>query len=312
MTAPISVVYKSDPVRGREWAALLAQHAPDVDFRMWPDVGDTADVRYLVAWQPPADLATTFPKLEVLFSVAAGVDQLDLTSVPAHLPVVRMVDPNLIASMAEYVVMSVLMLHRDLLAYLEFQRAGKWNEMRVVPAARRRVGIMGLGSLGQAALERLKPFGFPLSGWSRTAKTIEGVECHAGAEGLATFLATTDILVCLVPLTPETRGILDARTFAALPAGAGIVNVGRGGHLADADLVAALDSGHLSGAVVDVVSTEPAPAGHPFWSHPKIVMTPHVASMTQPQTAAFVFLENLRRHQRGEALLGTVDRARGY
>ena len=308
----MAIVYKSDPVRGREWATLLAEHAPDLDFRMWPDIGDPAEVRYLVAWQPPSDIATLFPNLEVLFSVAAGVDQLDLSSVPAHLPVARMVDPNLIASMAEYVVMSVLALHRDLVAYIDLQRAGKWQEMRVVPAPRRRVGIMGLGSLGMASIERLRPFGFPLSGWSRTQKQIDGVACHAGAEGLATFLAAADILVCLLPLTRETRGILDARTFAALPAGAGIVNVGRGGHLVDDDLVAALDSGHLRGAIVDVVSTEPPPAGHPFWTHPKIILTPHVASMTQPQTAAFVFLDNVRRHQPREPLLGAIDRGRGY
>ncbi len=308
----MTIVYKSDPVRGREWATILAEHAPELDFRMWPETGDPASVRYLVAWQPPPDIGTLFPNLEVMFSVAAGVDQLDLSAVPAHLPVVRMVDPNLIASMAEYVVMSVLMLHRDLLDYLQFQREGRWQEKRVVPAPRRRVGIMGMGSLGTAAIERLRPFGFPLAGWSRSPKAVAGVECYAGADGLGEFLARTDILVCLIPLTPETRGILDAELFARLPAGAAVVNVGRGGHLVDADLVAALDSGHLRGAVVDVVSTEPAPAGHPFWTHPKIVLTPHVASMTQPQTAAFVFLENVRRHQRGDPLLGTVDRGRGY
>lgn len=308
----MTVVYKSDPVRGREWAAILAEHAPDLPFHMWPETGDPAAVRYLVAWQPPADIGTLFPNLEVMFSVAAGVDQLDLSAVPAHLPVVRMVDPNLIASMAEYVVMGVLMLHRDLLDYLQFQRDGRWQEIRVTTAARRRVGIMGLGSLGTAAIERLRPFGFPLAGWSRSPKAIAGVECFAGEEGFHAFLARTDILVCLVPLTPETRGILNAETFARLPAGAGLVQVGRGGHLVDADLVAALDSDHLRGAIVDVVSTEPAPPGHPFWNHPKIVLTPHVASMTQPQTAAHVFLDNVRRHQRGEPLLGTVDRGRGY
>ncbi|BBK44906.1 glyoxylate/hydroxypyruvate reductase A [Allostella vacuolata] len=309
----MTIVFKSDPVRGREWAALLAEHAPELEFRMWPDIGDPAAVRYLVAWRLPSeDLGTLFPNLEVLFSVAAGVDQLDLSTVPAHLPVARMVDPNLIASMAEYVVMSVLALHRDLIAYIGSQRARRWSEMRVVPAPRRRVGIMGLGSLGLAAIERLRPFGFPLSGWSRSPKRIDGVECHAGPEGLETFLASVDILVCLIPLTPETRGILDRKAFAAMPAGAGIVNVGRGGHLVDADLVAALDSGHLGGAVIDVVSTEPPPADHPFWDHPKIILTPHVASMTQPQTAALVFLDNVRRHQRGEPLVGTVDRDRGY
>ncbi|MGE0718373.1 MAG: 2-hydroxyacid dehydrogenase [Alphaproteobacteria bacterium] len=308
----MTILYKSDPKRGREWAQLLSERAPELEFRMWPEVGDPADVRYLIAWLPPPDLATQFPNLEVLFSVAAGVDQLDLRAVPAHLPVVRMVEPNLVASMAEYVTMAVLMLHRNLVDYIGHQRERLWREIRVRPASSRRVGIMGLGQLGTASLERLLPFGFPLAGWSRSPRSIPGVECFHGADGMAAFLARTDILVCLVPLTPETRGILNAATFAALPQGAALVNVGRGGHLVDADLVAALDSGQLSSAVVDVVSKEPPPADHPFWHHPRIVMTPHVASMTQPATAVDVFLGNLRRWQKGEPMTNVVDRARGY
>ncbi|MCC7275834.1 MAG: glyoxylate/hydroxypyruvate reductase A [Alphaproteobacteria bacterium] len=308
----MAIVFKSDPIRGREWARILAERAPDLEFRMWPDYGDPATVRYLVAWIPPRDVGALFPNLEILFSSGAGVDQLDLGSLPAHVPVVRMVEPNLVASMAEYVAMATLALHRNLVDYIGFQRAATWKEIRVVPAPQRRVGIMGLGVLGIASLERLRPFGFPLAGWSRSPKVIEGVTCHAGAAAMDAFLAATDILVCLLPLTSETRGILDASTFAALPRGAGLVNVGRGGHLVDADLIAALDSGQLSGAVIDVVSKEPPPADHPFWSHPRIILTPHVASMTQPATACEVFLANLRRYQQGLPLADVVDRSRGY
>jgi glyoxylate/hydroxypyruvate reductase A len=171
---------------------------------------------------------------------------------------------------------------------------------------------MGLGSLGTAVLERLAAYGFRLRGWNRSPRTLAGVETFAGAEQMRTFLAGCDILVCLLPLTPATQGILNREVFAALPAGASVVNVGRGPHVVDADLLAALDAGHLSRAILDVTDPEPLPADHPFWAHPRVFVTPHVASMTQPETAAPILLENIRRHRRGESLLGVVDRAKGY
>ena len=171
---------------------------------------------------------------------------------------------------------------------------------------------MGLGVLGQAVLAQLARFGFALSGWSRSPHRIDGVECHAGMEALPDFLAGCDILVCLLPLTAQTRGILDRRLFAALPRGAGIVNVGRGPHLVADDLIAALESGHVSAAMLAVAEPEPLPQDHPFWNHPRIWLTPHVASMTQPETAVEALIANLRWHARGEALVGLVDRRRGY
>jgi glyoxylate/hydroxypyruvate reductase A len=171
---------------------------------------------------------------------------------------------------------------------------------------------MGLGLLGQAVLDRLKHFGFPLAGWNRSPRTIEGVSCYAGTLALPDFLAQTDILVCLLPLTDETRGILNTNLFEALPRGAHLVNVGRGGHLVEADLLEALERGQLSGAMLDVAEQEPLPAGHPFWSHPKILLTPHIASMTTPETAVEFVLDVIDRHRRGETLPGLVDRQRGY
>lgn len=308
----MSFVYKADLVRGREWAALFAERAPDIPFRLWPDTGRPEDVRYLAAWMPPDKLAERFPNLEILFSVGAGIDQFDLSTLPLDLPLVRMTEEGIADSMAEYVTMSVLGLHRDLLAYLDQQRQKVWEEVRVTPARQRRVGILGLGKLANAVLERLRPFGFPLAGWNRSGGTIAGVNVYAGEASLPAFLARTDILVCLLPLTEATRGILRKELFDALPPGAMLVNVGRGGHLVENDLLAALASGQLSGAVLDVVEPEPLPGDHPFWSHPRIVMTPHIASMTVPGSAVDLVLENIRRHIRAEPLIGLVDRSRGY
>ncbi|WP_431204810.1 2-hydroxyacid dehydrogenase [Bradyrhizobium betae] len=308
----MTVLYKANMVRGAEWATFFAERAPDLPFRLWPDIGDPAEIRYLVAWVPPDDIATTFPNLELVFSVGAGVDQFDATKVPTHIPLVRMLEPGIAETMVEYVTMSVLALHRDLLHFMAQQKQQVWREIRITPAKRRRVGVMGLGQLGQAALERLKAFEFPLLGWNRSPREIEGVTCYAGADALAEFLAQADILVCLLPLTDETRGILNADLFARLPRGASLVNVGRGPHLVEADVLAALDSGALSGAILDVTDPEPLPTGHPFWSHPRILLTPHNASMTTPDTAVDYVLDVIARHRRGEELPGRVDRSRGY
>jgi glyoxylate/hydroxypyruvate reductase A len=310
MARPI-FLYKADPVRGAEWAAAFARKAPELEFRQWPLEDGAERVRYLAAWEPPADLAR-FPYLELVFSVGAGIDQFDFSRVPAQLPVIRMVEPGIVDGMVEYATLAVLALHRDWPAYREQQRAQQWVAHRVRSAARRRVGVLGLGMLGRAVLDKLRGFGFPCAGWSRSPHLNEGVECHAGPEALPAFLARTDILVCLLPLTAETRGILDARLFAALPPGAAVVNCGRGGHLVNDDLLAALDSGQLSAAVLDVCEPEPLPAGHPFWDHPRIVLTPHIASMTQPETAVDAVLDNIGRHLAGLPLAGLVERTRGY
>ncbi len=307
----MAILYKSEPARGAVWARIFAERLPDLPFRIWPEAGPPEQIRYLAAWTLPDDLPR-FRNLEVLFSVAAGVDQLDLASVPASLPVVRMIEPGLAACMVEYVTMAVLALHRGLPAYLQRQREGLWQEEEVRPAAATRVGVMGQGVLGRAVLERLGSFGFPLSAWSRSGRAMPGVACHAGASGLERFAAGCDVLVCLLPLTPQTVGVLGAKLFAALPPGASIVNVGRGQHLVAGDLLAALDSGRLGYAVLDVTDPEPLPPGHPFWRHERIWLTPHVASSTQPESGAEAIIANILRHRRGEPLVGLVDRSRGY
>lgn len=305
-------VYKADPVRGRQWAEVFAQAAPEFDFRLWPDVGDPQAVRYMAAWEPPADLGLHFPRLELLFSTGAGVDQFDLAALPPALPVVRMVEPGIVQGMVEYVTHAVLHLQRDMPAYRRAQARGRWQPLPVRTAAETRVGVLGLGSLGQAALAVLRVLGFDCAGWSRSQRDLPGVRCHAGAAGLDALLARTQILVCLLPLTDATHGLLNAALFARLPRGASLVHVGRGPQLVTADLLTALDAGQLAEAMLDVTDPEPLPAAHPLWAHPQVHITPHIASATQPRTAARAVIDNLRRHARGEPLAGLVERARGY
>ncbi|MNQ15384.1 Glyoxylate/hydroxypyruvate reductase A [compost metagenome] len=308
----MALLYKADPVRGEQWQALFAEQAADIEWRAWPDIGDPRDVRYLAAWQAPDDLETLLPNLQVLFALSAGVDQLDLGRLPASLPVVRLLDPGITQGMCEYASFAVLSLHRDMLRYRQQQAEKRWQAHRLLPAAKRRVGVLGLGLQARQILASLQPYGFALSGWARSQHRLPGVDCFAGTEQLPAFLAECDILLCVLPLTGQTEGILDRQLFQHLPKGAALVNMGRGGHLVEEDLLEALDSGQLSAAVLDVLQQEPAAPDHPFWHHPQILLTPHIAAMTQPESAFAVLLENIRRHQRGEPMLGQVDRRQGY
>ena len=308
----MSFLYKADPVRGAEWARLFAQKAPQMPFHCWPDTGDRHAVRYLAAWLPPEDMLGQFPNVEILFSVGAGIDQFDISGLPAHIPVVRMIEPGIAAGMVEYVTHAVLGIYRHSRLYAQQQRDQRWQAQVVKPMSSNRIGVLGLGILGQAVLKQLSSLGFPCAGWSRSAHTLPGVDCYSGSDGLAHFLARTDILICLLPLTDDTRGILNQRLFNQLPMGASLINVGRGAHLVDADLLAALQSGQLSQAVLDVCEPEPLAPDHPFWSHPAITVTPHIASMTQPAGGVDAVLDNIRRHRVGLPLTGLIDRQRGY
>jgi glyoxylate/hydroxypyruvate reductase A len=309
---PIVVAYKSDPVRGAVWSAVFRSELPQASFRMWPEIGSGEEVEYLVAWVAPPDLERVLPNLTVLFSIGAGIDQLNLDAIPPHVTIVRMLDPDLTRGMVEYATFAVLALHRDIPHYVSDQQASRWSYRPLQRAEERRVGIMGLGVLGQALAESLKFFGFPLRGWSASPKTIEGVETFSGPEQLGAFLSGCDILVCLLPLTEDTRGILCHATFEQLPKGARLLNAARGGHLVEDDLIAALASGRVDCAILDVLQSEPPAADHALFKHPRVMITPHIASATLPQAAAQRVCRLIERHRSGLPMEGVIDRRRGY
>ena len=302
----------SYPERVEIFRKAFAQSMPEVTFASDAAQVDPADVRWLMTWNFPADLDTLYPNLELVFSTGAGIDQVVDRPLPAGTRIVRMIEQGVSSLMRDWVVMGVLGIHRDLPMYLERQRRHEWKQGEFHWADQRRVGILGLGEIGRVCATSLLPFGFQVSGWSRTPQQMDGVRCHHGAEGLNAMLAETDILVCLLPLTPETRGILNADLFARLPRGAGLVQAGRGGQMVQEDLLAALDSGQLSGAFVDVTDPEPLPADHPLWAHPRVVLTPHIAGHSRPESAAEATIANLRLHLAGQQPKGLVDRNRGY
>jgi glyoxylate/hydroxypyruvate reductase len=309
----MALLFRSSPQSAARWRPHLARLLPQLEVRVHPDLGDKRDIRYALVWQPEPGLLASLPNLALILSLGAGVDHiLKDPSLPLHVPIVRLVDPYMTDMMTEHVALQVLRLHRHDLDYMAQQRGQTWHEHAQKNAAERRVGIMGLGALGMAAAQKLAGLGFALSGWSRRPRAGLGFETYAGPEGLPPFLAGAEILVCLLPLTAETEGILDSRAFAQMPRGAFLVNVGRGAHLVEEDLIAALDEGRLAGASLDVFREEPLPPAHPFWRHPRIIVTPHIAAATHPPTAGPIFAEAIRRFEAGEPVANLVAPALGY
>lgn len=310
----MDILLQCKPDRRERWQAALQAAIPDCAVRVWPDVGDPAGIELIVtSSRLPIDLSS-LPNLRFVATTGAGVEHLigSVDGIPPEVPIVRVVDPKLTSSMAEYVLTAVLRYHREFHLFEAAQKAGKWlTPVRCDPEART-IGIMGLGALGQASARLLTTLGFRVLGWSRRLKDIDGIECHHGADGLRAMLAKTEILVCLLPLTAETEGILDAAAFALLPTGATLINVGRGKHIVEMDLLAALDAGPLAHATLDVFTEEPLPREHAFWAHPNITVTPHIASMTVPESAVEGIAHALRLARRGEPLPLTVDRSLGY
>jgi len=292
------------------WLAALRTACPGLDVRVWPDTGRVDEVEFVLTWAADPGVIASFPNLRAIFSLGAGVDHiLKDSTVPTALPVARMVDSSLTMGMVQYVTMAVLQYRRGWEAMRASQRAGLWQRPELGGT---RVGILGLGELGAASGRALAALGFEVAGWSRSPRQVEGVQAYSGQAQLAAFLARSDVLVCLLPLTAELENFLGRATFDQLPRGAYLVHAGRGEHLVEADLLDALDRGQLSGAVLDVFRQEPLPAGHPFWAREDIVITPHNASQTQPATAAAHVAANIARARAGQPLIGQVDRTQGY
>ncbi len=300
------------------WRERFQALLPDMPVVVLGEPFDRRAVHYVASWKHPEGSLAGLPNLAAIFSLGAGVDHLFADSRLPEAPIARVVDPDLTTRMSEYVVLHCLMHLRQQRRYDRQQQARSWEDDREQPAARAvRVGVMGLGELGLDAARKLQLIGFDVAGWSRSPKTVDGLESFAGEEGMAPFLARTDILVCLLPLTPETRGMLNAGLFAGLAqdgrlGGPFLINAGRGGLQVEADIVAALDEGRLKGATLDVFEKEPLPADSPLWSHPAVTVTPHNAAMSEPEAIAGLVAQQIRRLEAGEPLEHVVDPGRGY
>jgi glyoxylate/hydroxypyruvate reductase len=306
--------------RSQQFAAEIRKLEPGLDLRVAPEVGAVEDIDTALAWQPPPGLLATLPRLQLIVSVGAGVDALVGDPTLPDVPLVRFVDPDLTGRMTEYMVLHVLYHQRRMSELRELQARKVWQYLPEPPAREVRVGMMGLGVLGSAALDAMKPLGFQLRGWSRTPKALAGVESFSGMDGLEAFLAETDILAVLLPLTPETRGILNRSLLRKLSArgrspvlpGPVLINAGRGGLQVDADVLAMLEAGELYAASLDVFQTEPLPPDNPLWQHPRVVVTPHIAAESAPSAIARYALRQRHALRNGGVLENLVDRGRGY
>jgi glyoxylate/hydroxypyruvate reductase A len=309
----MAILFKSTPASVLRWRPFLVKAWPNRDLRFWPEIGDKAGIDYALVWHPAPGLLASLPNLKLIVSLGAGVDHiLRDPELPACVPIVRLVDPYMTQAMSEYVALQVLRLHRQDFAYRAQQAAAEWREHDQKNAAERSVGILGFGTLGQDAAAKLKVLGFDVAGWSRSGRDVPGLATYGGAGGLDALLRRSEILVSLLPMTPETENILDAGLFARLPRGAGLVNAGRGRQLVEADLLAALDSGQISAAVLDVFREEPLPSAHPFWRHPRIIVTPHVAAETHPPTATAIIAQAIDDFEAGRPVANVIDRDKGY
>lgn len=297
----------------RPWVSALQACEPALDIQIWPQIASKAEATFALCWQQPANVWAQLPKLRCISSLGAGVDHLlQDPALPTDIPIVRLVDPLLAQSMFEYICAATMGMLRDFDVYQAQQSAACWRSQNLTLSQHYTVGMMGLGQLGAYTAERLAHMGFNVVGWSRSQKPLAGVETYAGNAQLSEFLQRANILVCLLPLTEQTRDILNRDLFEQLPRQAYLINVARGEHLVEVDLLTAIDTGQIRGACLDVFRQEPLPPDHPFWRHPQIRVTPHCSSITNPASVAPQIVENYRRSQVGQPLLNQVSRSQGY
>ncbi len=297
----------------RDWLPALKKELTKFDLRVAPDTGNPEDVHYLVGWKLFEGDKDRWPNLKAVLPLSTGVDRfMNHPDFPRNAKLVRMIEPGLNQGMAEYVAGFVLRFHREHDRWQHAQTQKNWRHDIPKTAHQRTIGFMGLGNLAHSCVAMLKPFGFKMRGWSRNAKIIEGIETFHGTGQLRAFLKECEILICLLPLTPETENILNRETLSGLPRGACLINPARGRELIDEDLLALLEEGHLQYAALDVFRKEPLPAEHPFWNHPRIHVTPHIAAVTVPQTGAQALRKAIETMEAGGIPPGLVDPAKGY
>lgn len=292
------------------WIAGLRAALPAADVAVWEPGAPAAD--YAVVWAPPQAFLDEQPGLRAVFNIGAGVDALLKLRLPPTARVVRLDDAGMSVQMAEYVCHAVIRHYREFDGYEADVRQGRWSYRKPRSRADFAVGVMGLGVLGSRVAQALRVFEFPVNGWSRSPKALDGVRGFSGREGFNDFLAASRVLVNLLPLTPDTQDILNRDTLSRLQPGGYVINVARGAHLVDEDLLALLDEGHLAGATLDVFRTEPLPAGHPFWTHPSIAVTPHTSARTLRDESIAQIAGKIRALEQGEPIAGIVDPVRGY
>lgn len=297
----------------KHWVEVLKNQHPGLNIYVYPEEHDKEEVEFALAWNHPRGLFKNYPNLKVVASMGAGVDHIICDpALPEDIKITKVVDDRLTSDMSAFVLALVLDHLRNLHYYSMQQKNAEWDRKDYTRIDNVEIGIMGLGVLGKAVGEKLVLNGFNVSGWSTSPKEIEGIESFHGDEGLEEFLEKTEILICLLPLTPQTENILNKELFEKLPENAYIINVARGEHLVEHDLLEMIDNGHLSGAALDVFREEPLPEEHPFWQHPQIQVTPHVASITRPESVVPQIVENYEKMMEGEPLDNLVERNKGY
>lgn len=302
------------PVLGtmEHWRDQLLAMMPELEIRLWPDIGDPADIHYILVGRFNLDDMPDLPNLRAVMPMFAGLEHLLYHPNCPDVPILRTGVPEGDPAMTEYAVLHVLRHHRHMPDYLAQQARSEWKVIPQKQPHEQRVGFLGFGEMAAAPARVLADMRFDVAAWVRRPREAEKVGFFVGNEALPEFLARTDILVCLLPLTAHTKGVLNAETFARMPDGAAVINLGRGGHLVDGDLIAALDSGHLSGATLDATTPEPLPAASPLWNHPKVTIMPHVARRVRVETVGPQVIENIRRDMAGQPFLWQVDREAGY
>lgn len=296
------------------WIKDFGKYLPAAEVVVWRAGETPPPCDYAVVWSPPEAMLADLAGVKAIFLTGAGVDALLRfgDKLPRHVPVIRLEDAGMAVQMAEYVTHAVLRYYRRFDEYEAQARAGQWLPLPQHNKEDFSIGLLGMGALGGRVLQALAPFGFPLRGWSRSAKEVAGVQCFHGADGLDTFLRGTRVLVCLLPLTADTNNIIDRGNMAKLPQGAYLVNVARGAHVAEPDLLTLIKSGHIAAATLDVFRNEPLPAQHPFWQEPRISITPHISAMTLRRESVQQIAEKITKIEAGEMVDGIVDRIRGY